>query len=254
MPTSYSGISLFLPTYKRSEKLLTCITSAIRTAMHPERIKVLLCLSSDDIESKSAIESYEWLYDGMYDIIYRDTPAPNLPVYFNGLYDLHRSLGLADTHLVSMIGDDMVFVSRGWDDEILQTVNLADGKAIVYCDDGISQGRLATNLFLPCPIVEATCAPYMCPRYHADMIDLIWHWVGEYTGLLRYLGHVLIEHRHVITNPAYDDETNMRLTPIRKLYSVPEERAWARGYAAMIAARLVEAGYGKWACDVVSYA
>jgi hypothetical protein len=158
-------------------------------------------------------------------------------------------LRTSDKEVISMVGDDMVFKTKGYDTAILKAINDAEGKAIVYCnDDFIAGEKLCVNLFTTRLMVEATGKPFMCEMYHADMIDVVWTNVGLLTGTLKYLKEVIIKHEHesVKKNAKEFDETCKRMMPLRVIANDKENRAYGWRYANICAANLIDAGIGRW--------
>jgi len=251
----YKTIALFLPTYHRIEKLTRCLESALKQAANPSCLRFAFCVNESDQETISAIVNWSrrsFLEDAdgtdcRWEILKEETIQPNLAYYYNLLFDGTR-FNRADT-IVSMLGDDMVFDTYGWDTRVLAEINKREGKAIVYLnDDYIAHEKLAVNLFLSRDLVLATEKPFMCSRFHADMIDVVWHLAGQMTQMLVYLNDVILRHDHETrkSDPATRDTTHARLAPIQKLMQSKEHLEYARAYATVIAANLIDKGYGSW--------
>lgn len=245
---TYNKINLMIPTYKRwNSGLPKVIDSSLRTASNTDHIVFSFCVNEKDLGTVEYLENRYWHNDRAYDITFENTRQPNLSKYWNLLYDETRFQ--EENILVSMIGDDMVFTTPGWDQTILDEVNRHDGKAIVHCEDAlISHGACAVNMFTTRKMVEATNKPFMCPLFHADMIDVIWTDVGEMTGTIYFLRNVVIRHEHQTKKANIDewDETCKRLSPIQKVCSTEDNRKLARVYATVCAKNLVTGGIGSW--------
>lgn len=232
------GINIFLPTRGRPERLTKFLESMQETASNPDRLHVVFVLDMGDEESLEATkvckvsQQIEWVLD---------TGKPHLAHLYNRAFDVTRMR--SDDWAVSMFGDDMVFVSEGWDGRFLAELNNAEGKAIVYGDDDyIQHGKLPVHLVTWRPLVRATRRPFMATEFRADMIDTLWKVVGEKCGLLRYLDDVHIRHEHNGQLPADQrDETWRRLNGVKmhqgKGYKLVEQLATG------IATVLKEAGY-----------
>jgi len=142
-----------------------------------------------------------------------------------------------------MFGDDMVFVSDGWDTRFRETLNRCDGKAIVFGDDDYLQhGRLPVHLVTSRALVKATKRPFMCERFRADMIDTLWREVGRKAGLLKYLPDVHIRHEHNgQLLPAHRDKTFQRLQAVKPARK--EAYTQIEKISNAIVANLKESGY-----------
>lgn len=178
----YNKICLMLPTYKRSETSLPVfIDSAIEMANNPAALRFSFCVNKKDFDTFGFIINYAWPEGVEYEIIQEDSIQPNLAKYFNLLYD-NTKFNNPDT-IVSMVGDDMEFKTKGWDLELLNLIQSYNGVGVFWCnDDYIAHENLCVNLFVTRKFVEATRKPFMCDLYHADMIDLVWMRIGVLTN------------------------------------------------------------------------
>jgi len=243
----YDKICLMLPTYKRPGSIMTFVNSALRTADDWRRIRFSFCVNEKDEISKQMISEGLFFPDpDMWEIIEESTDQPNLSLYFNLMYDKTR-FNEPET-IVTMVGDDMVFLTKGWDTKVIETISANDGKAIVYCNDNyIAKEKLCVNLFTTRKVVEAQEKPFMCEYYHAEMIDVVWHYVGQMTNLLIYLPDVYIQHNHSTKqNKEKWDETFQRIAPIQAAANSPESQKLAIGYSVVCARKIIEKGIGKW--------
>ena len=240
----YDTILLMVPTYKRHISLLRFIQSALRQADDPSRVRFCLCVNEKDQSTRDFVRMLYFPHVKQCEVILEDTDQPNLPLYFNKMY---RETIFTDA-VVSMVGDDMEFATQGWDVAILSAINASEGKSIVYCDDDyIAHDKLCVNMFTTREVVEATRKPFMCERYHADMIDVVWMSVGLKTGLLRYLPEVKIKHLHQSARRTEDqDETYRRMIPVRQAANSQDLKKYAEAYATVCAANLIDAGIGQW--------
>jgi hypothetical protein len=246
MKTIYDKICLMLPTYKRPQSILSFVNSALETAANPTALRFCFCVNEEDAVSRETIEALKMPAPDMVEIITEDTDQPNLALYFNLMYD-----GTAfneDGTLVSMVGDDMVFVTHGWDAEILKTMNEAEGAALIYCDDDfIAHEKLCVNLFTSRALVRAQKKPFMCKEFHADMIDLVWFYVATMASVLKYLPHVIIKHNHNTAKPPEQwDPTFQRISPVQRAANSAANKRYAVVYSTVCARNIVEAGIGKW--------
>jgi hypothetical protein len=245
----YDKINLMVPTYQRTDDAIALVESALATADMPGHVVWTFCVNASDFDTISELDKRKWPY------ILEQTRQPNLSQYFNLLYQQTPHQG-EDT-LVSMLGDDMRFETKGWDTKILSTVNARDGAAVVYCNDGfIAHSRwendgvgCAVNLFTTRKLVDAAgMDEFMCSYFHAEMIDVVWTLIGKYTGTACYLPKVTIKHNHASAFSVEEqDDTFHRLQPVRDLANrTPGNQQYARAYATLAAANIIDAGLGRW--------
>jgi len=245
-------INIMVPTYNRLVGLRRIVNTALNTADQPERLRFSFCVNNTDAATRECIEKDLYFPTrGGHEIIFEDTKQPNIALYFNLMYDSPK-FRQPDT-LVSMVGDDMEFTTQGWDTRILDAANDAGGECVVYCnDDFIAQDKLCVNLFTTMHIIQGMSVdgariPFMCPLFHAEMIDVVWYYTGKYTGTLRYLGDVVIKHNHGSKAATWQDDTYKRLQPLRSFYSGnPANQRLAIAWATHCAANLIENGIGQW--------
>lgn len=243
---TYDKICLMLPTYKRVGGLMAFCDSALKKANDPSRIRFGLCVNEKDQETLAYINQRYWPSDDCFDVVLENTRQPNLSFYFNEIYK--RTRFKEPGTLVSQLGDDMVFYTKGWDERVLDETNRREGKAVVYCDDNyIAHDKCCVNFFTTRLMVEAQRKPFMCEFFHADMIDMIWTMVGAMTGTLAYLPDVVIQHNHSTkVEKEKWDETYQRLAPVQKAANGRDNQKYAAAYATLCAKNLIEGGIGQW--------
>lgn len=243
----YEKICLMIPTYKRPEWLGKIIDSAVETADDVSRLRFSFCVNVKDDVTRKYLSEKAFPAGCEWEIIDESTRQPNLALYFNKMFDETKFNG--DDTLATELGDDMVFVTRGWDTIILEEMNKADGLVIVYCDDDyIAHDKCCVNLFVSRKLVALTRKPFMCPYFHADMIDLVWTMVGAISGILRYLPSVVIRHNHSTAEKDESkwDDTFKRLAPVQKSANSKANHKLAFAYSTMVAKNLIDSGVGKW--------
>lgn len=199
---NYDTINIMVPSYNRPAWYKRMYDSAMDTANHPDRIFFTLCRNVED--------KTEYMIAPNIHVVPESTTQPNLATYYNLMY---ADAGLrCPNDLVSMIGDDMLFVTKGWDQLILQEVNKRDGLTLVWCnDDYLGKEDCATNFFTTREVVEGTELPFMCPAYGCDSIDVIWTEIAKQSGIAVYLEDVHISHLHSTRSDVTMDRTYERL-------------------------------------------
>lgn len=244
MRTHYhEEICLMVPTRGRAEtKLPRFVDSALRQAAEPERLRFAFCVDPDDVGTIDYLRRSPLASDA-YEIHSQQGQGPHLASMYNQLYSDTQFAGPGT--LVSMVGDDMIFRTPGFDARILDAINAREGRAVVHCRDGVLDGLIFTNLFVSRQLVEATGAPFMCPEFAADMIDVVWTVAARLVGLDVYLDDVMIEHDHCSLGASGDrDATDRRLEQLRQGYRTQTHHVRANAHGAVIAQRLLDAGYG----------
>jgi hypothetical protein len=229
-----------LPTYGRSKTYLPeFIRSAIETSSK-ERVCFSFCVNGKDTETLKFLWDYDFKGFKM-EAMEENHPSLNLAVYYNMIYSLADTRNEPGT-VVSQVGDDMEFRTRGWDEKILALINYYRGVGVFWCnDDYIAHERCPVNLFLGRQFVEATEHPFMCEAFSADMIDYIWGKIGKYTQTSHYMPDVHIWHNHNTAKSSDKwDLTFKRLKPVQE--EARKHKGEAKAYAHKIAEILLRKG------------
>lgn len=190
-----------LPSYRRVNLLSRFMQSAIDTADNPDRIFFTVCANERDEETINFLKDKTNT-----STVIENTGNPNLSFYFNEIFNDPTFSDPA--YIVSMLGDDMVFESKGWDTLIIDEINSFNGIGIWYGDDCCGTGeRMAVQLFMSRKYAEAVKPlPYMCPLFKVNDIDAVWFNTAKMLGHAHYLHNLKIRHNHTNT-----DETSTRL-------------------------------------------
>lgn len=205
----YNKINLMFPTYKRVKigKMPRLVNSCIEYADNIDNICMTILVNHDDHET------LDWLAKRKipceHHIITTYLVRPHLARYFNHMYNATRFK--SDSCLVSMMGDDMHWETKGYDTRILDIANKTNGIGIYYCFDKFSWGNLlCVNLFVSEKFVRATGRPFMCPLFAVDYIDVVWMRVGQLTNTLYLLSDVILKHDHASgkSEAEWDDTFN----------------------------------------------
>lgn len=247
----YTKINLMLPTYKRLKSLQRFLESALELAKSPDDLRFSFCVNNKDTDTQDYLEKLD--FNGQAEVILENTRQPNLSKFYNSLYD-DSKFRQPDT-VVTMVGDDMEFKTDAWDTTVLEEVNKAEGKIVLHLNDNfiahqqyVERGDcIPVNLFTTPAMVEPTGRPFMCPLFHAEMIDVVWGYIGEITQTKIYLTDVILQHHHNSAKPKEEwDETFCRLSPIQAMTNSKDSFAKAWAYATRSAAQLIDAGVGSW--------
>lgn len=225
--TELRGINILLPTYKRAApdgKLRRFLSSAIETAADPKCLAFTIMVNKGDSETEAFVK--DWWHaaeaDGMrVSVVLVDYPKPNLGWFYNTLYEFTPFK--SDDLAVTLLGDDMIFRTKGWDARVLEELNKVQGLGMVHCRDGIQNGKIAVNFFTSRAWVNATGGRFMVDT-PVDFVDVAATEVARKLGREIYLDNVEIEHDHSSLKAEKDwDEGFRRLRAEYGTMEKPEE-------------------------------
>ena len=215
---TYDRINLMLPTRKRVPHLAKFIESAVATAKNVDSLFLTLLVDYEDIETREYVLTHPPCIP--WDTSFWTAATPHLGKMYNSMY---RSRGTELSEVVSMVGDDMVFDTPGWDERILREINLRNGWAVVSLnDDYIQHGKIFVNVFTTRKMVEATGGPFMSEEFPMDFIDVVWTELARKTRTDVYLPDVILRHEH---SSCAGDETRERLRATRSTFTAGMRRA-----------------------------
>jgi hypothetical protein len=187
-----------VPTYKRilNGRFIKMLTSAMITAGDPKQVCFTFLINEDDVESHQFFGSQEIIpKEFEYHVLNTNVSPPSLSKFYNQMY-VQTKFSDPET-LVSMVGDDMVFRTPGWDTAVLSKANEMGGVCGIYCDDEyVQHEKLCVNLFTTRKLIEAAGKPFMCELYPVDFIDVVWMKFLQRIGRACYLDGVKIKHEH----------------------------------------------------------
>lgn len=114
--------------------------------------------------------------------------------------------------IISMIGDDMVFKTPGWDTKILEEFKNMPEDCIkaVHCNDDCHGAKLAVNLFCHRQYVRVV-GQFMREEFKINWVDQWLHQCFNAFGRLSYRGDIMIEHRHWVLGKNTRDNTAERM-------------------------------------------
>jgi len=235
---TYDRINLMLPTRRRVPHLAKFIESAVATAKNVDSLYLTLMVDYHDFETRDYVLTHPPCIQ--FDVVLWTATVPHLGKMYNSMY---RSRGTQLSEVVSMVGDDMVFDTSGWDERILREINLRNGWAVVSLnDDYIQQGKIFVNVFPTRKIVEATGGTFMSEEFNMDFIDVVWTHLARLTGTDVYLPDVVLRHEH---SSVAGDETRERLRATRSLFTGGMRRALqiAEEYAPRVREAMARDGF-----------
>jgi len=206
----YNKINLFLPTYHRvnNGKLPRFIMSCIANVSKLSNVCMTFLINKDDYETIDFLKNVTIPFEN--EKLYANISKPHLGKMYNHIYNNTKFKNSGT--IVSMVSDDMEWKTTGYDLQIINAINRANGYGLVYCNDDFVQGKkLCVNLFTTRKMVEITGKPFMCELFAAYYIDTVWMEVAKKTKTAIYLENVILKHHHYTANTKKADETSIRL-------------------------------------------
>lgn len=213
----WNKVCVSIPTYKRSETFLPrFIDSLFNTVQDWSKVSFQGLVNINDRESKDYLHGRFKNTGIEYCIITESLPNPSLSRYFNMLYN-NKKIVRPDV-VATELGDDMEFVTIGWESIILDIINSHNGIGAFYCsgDERFHDG-LCVNLFVTRKMVDMCGGTFMCEWFPANGCDMVWQLAADAMGLDVYVEDVVLLH-HQCSKPGVGwDDTFRRLDPMRKL-------------------------------------
>jgi hypothetical protein len=201
-------IGIHVPSRERMNRRLTLLTSIITSVNDINNVNVYFGVDEDDPTRK---------------LIYKVADAiPCVKIInikndgkFLGLGKMwNQCVNESDDEIISMIGDDMVFHTPGWDNMIIEEFsgNNIPGDQIkaIHCNDDCHGAKLAVNLFCHRKFNDVM-GQFMREEFKINWVDQWLHQVFSAFGRLKYRGDIMIEHRHWVLGKAKPDVVAERM-------------------------------------------
>lgn len=214
-------IALMCPTRNRMNKLLTLISSLITTVKNPNNIYLVLGVDKDD----PALHHYEYLQ--------RNLRFIELVIFENNgkflglstMWNKMASCYPTTVDIFAMIGDDMVFSTKDWDEKIIQEFNNGpqDKIMMVHCNDGMRwKGNKYENV-APFPVNffvhknYVNTVGYFVEPYIENIHQDTWcHYIFGKLKRTKYRHDILIKHLHASESTEKEDSITSNLESLRK--------------------------------------
>jgi hypothetical protein len=199
-------IAILVPSRERMNNRLTLIASILTTVNDINNVTLYLGVDEDDptlhlAEKVSAaipfIKIIKIKNEGK----------------FIGLGKMWNILAEASSEdIISMIGDDMVFKTPNWDEEIIKEfINCPDDKIkAVHCNDDWHKAKLAVNMFCHRRYHEVMNG-FMREEFKINWVDQWLHQLFSAFNRLTYRDDIMIEHRHWSIGKTSKDNTVARM-------------------------------------------
>jgi len=195
-------ISLLLPTRGRPALVERLFRSIVATASHLTRIEMIMYVDDDDVGSHQLQSSHFRV---------KRTIGPGMTM---GGYN-SACLAQAEGDVVMLVNDDMIFGTRGWDDQLLALDAEYPDKIYLGYGNDLNKGRkLCTFPILSRRTCDLLVEPYPM-AYGGAFIDMHLFDIFKrlrYRGFdrIRYLDGLIVEHLHFRAGKAEPDETYLR--------------------------------------------
>lgn len=220
-------IAILVPSRERMNNRLTLISSIITTVKDISNVTLYLGVDEDDPTLSLAEKVSEAIPFVKIVKIQNDNQFIGLGKMWNILADTSTE------DVISMIGDDMVFKTKNWDEEIIKEFESCPEDKIqaVHCNDDCHGSKLAVNLFCHRRYKEVL-GRFMREEFKINWVDQWLHQVFSAFGRLKYRGDIMIEHRHWVLGKSKRDTTADRMAQadgVSKIsdklwYSLKDER------------------------------
>lgn len=187
------NIALLVPSRERMEKKAALVNSIINTVSNINNVSLYFGIDDDDPMKKEACDlALAYPFVKIVNV--------NNDGKFLGLGKLwNLCAGAATEDIMAMIGDDMVFRTSGWDEEIMAEFNEencpSDKIKMVYCNDARHRGAIAVNFFVHRNYMNIN--GYLTrEEFMVDFIDIWIQQVLSSLGRVKYRNDIIIEHMH----------------------------------------------------------
>lgn len=187
-------ISILLPTRRRPDNVKRLITSARDTAAG--EFEFVICVDDDDLTKDQVID--------------QETNDVHVLVRERTILSEYWNIAARHAHgdILMQCGDDIIFRTAEWDTIVRDTFDVIPDKiALVYGDDGIQNGHVATHGFLHRRWME-TVGYFVPPFFASDYNDLWLTEVAQSLGRLIYHPEIYTEHMHPVIGKGPLDQTH----------------------------------------------
>jgi predicted SAM-dependent methyltransferase len=206
------GISILVPTYKRPQSMDDFSKSVDKTSKNPSKVEILFGVNEEDEESiKKCEELRVYCKITINYTLVKNHPngKVNLSYLWNQMYTkaLHPIYGF--------FGDDVIFWTPGWDEEVRKEF-LEDHVKLVSCNDvHIQKGRKAI-LFFTHKDVHDLIGFYMNDKFYRWFMDSWWDIIFQRLGKLIYREDLICEHLLPYTFKERLDNTFKRMEGLQE--------------------------------------
>jgi len=214
-------IALLCPTRNRMNKLLTLISSLITTVKDPNNIYLVLGVDEDD----PAKLHYEYLQRNLKFIKIVQFKNNGKFLGLSTMWNTMASEFTDTVDIFAMIGDDMAFMTKDWDEKIIEEFKTGpkDKILMVHCNDGMrgkgnkydTVAPFPVNFFVHKKYVD-TVGFFVEPFIENIHQDTWCMFVFSKIKRSKYRHDILIKHLHVSETKEKEDAITTNLENLRK--------------------------------------
>jgi hypothetical protein len=220
-------IAILVPSRERMNRRLTMLMSILTSVKDINNVNVYFGVDEDD-PTRDRIKKIAAAIPCVKIVDIKNEGK------FIGLGKMWNLCADASTEeIISMIGDDMVFATPGWDEMLIEEFKKSPADKIygVHCNDGYHGEKLAVNFFCLRKYADLMGGKFMREEFKINWIDQWLHQVFSSVGRLKYRGDIMIEHRHWVLGKDKKDNVadRMAVADVNKIsdklwYDLVEER------------------------------
>ena len=184
MTRAVADLAVLVPSRGRPANVARLIKACAKTC----RIKTMLMFGfdDDDLALSANLAAIDW--ESMSVV----QPRMGLAAWTNHLCGAVID-GSVDVPYLASVGDDMVPITDGWDEQLIGQLERT-GPGFAYPEDR-RRSDIPEACVISTPIVQAL--GWMClPALDHWYVDNVWADLGNGAGCLHYLPDVIVEHRH----------------------------------------------------------
>ena len=185
-------IAILVPSRERMNRRLTMLMSILTSVKDINNVNVYIGVDEDD-PTKDKIKKIAAAIPCVKIVNIKNEGK------FIGLGKMwNLCVAESNEEIISMIGDDMVFLTPNWDEMLIEEFKKAPPDKIhgVHCNDGYHGEKLAVNFFCLRKYAELMEGKFMREEFKINWIDQWLHQLFKSMGRLNYRGDIMIEHRH----------------------------------------------------------
>jgi len=201
-------IGLLLPSRERLNLKFTVINSIIATADNIDNVTLYLGVDADD-PTLPVVRQIIKAIPFVKLVEFPETPSSEINIHklWNECYK-HST-----EDIVAMIGDDMIFRTKGWDTAIINEFENGpeDRIQLVYCNDTHHGKNCPVNAFVHRNYVDQNDGIFLREEFIANWVDTWLLQVFTALGRTNYLDDVIIEHNHWVFGGREIDNAGQRL-------------------------------------------
>ena len=220
-------IAILVPSRERMNRRLTMLMSILTSVKDINNVNVYFGVDEDD-PTRDRIKKIAAAIPCVKIVDIKNDGK------FIGLGKMWNLCADASTEeIISMIGDDMVFATPGWDEMLIEEFKKSPADKIygVHCNDGYHGEKLAVNFFCLRKYADLMDGKFMREEFKINWIDQWLHQVFSSVGRLKYRGDIMIEHRHWVLGKDKKDNVadRMAVADVNKIsdklwYDLVDER------------------------------